>query len=115
MPDPAPLSYRRPNQCLFCTSRRCFTRIVTEDGSFDEVACARHVAALERHFDAGGRRTMLHTSGSSKKRRGNVAELFARSRASIREFERWRAEKRGREAVSRAGAWNQRTFEVAHG
>ena len=44
-----PLAYARPNQCRFCTSRKCHYRIVALDGSFDELACpshARHLAAL---------------------------------------------------------------------
>jgi hypothetical protein len=45
---------RRRDQCLFCTSRRCHTRIVADSRTlgFDEVACNRHVRELEQHADA---------------------------------------------------------------
>ena len=44
----------RKNQCLFCTSRKCNTRIVsTEDNgkTYDEVSCSRHSADLDKHSD----------------------------------------------------------------
>ena len=44
----------RKNQCLFCTSRKCSTRIVsTEDNGkiYDEVACNKHSAQLHSHSD----------------------------------------------------------------
>lgn len=42
----------RKNQCKFCASRSCYTRIVTPDLSYDEVACRRHVHELEKDADA---------------------------------------------------------------
>lgn len=29
-------------RCAFCTSRSCYERVVSEDMSFDELACRRH-------------------------------------------------------------------------
>ena len=37
----------RKGQCKFCTSRSCYTRIVTPDLKYDEVACRRHIHELE--------------------------------------------------------------------
>lgn len=43
----------RKDQCLFCTSRRCFTRIVSVDDMeiYDEIACRRHASELHKHSD----------------------------------------------------------------
>lgn len=41
---------KRADQCRFCSSCRCFYRIVAV--SFDELACREHVAELERFADA---------------------------------------------------------------
>ena len=42
---------KRKDECLFCTSRRCSYRIVTEDMSYDEVACSKHIDLLNKHSD----------------------------------------------------------------
>lgn len=40
-------TYKRKNECYKCTSRRCYTRIVSLDGpKFDEVACVLHSSEL---------------------------------------------------------------------
>lgn len=39
------------NQCFACQSRRCYTRIHTDDFSFDEVACGAHSKDLYKHVD----------------------------------------------------------------
>ena len=44
----------RINQCLFCTSRRCYTRIVSINDfgkTYDEVACRKHSEMLYKHSD----------------------------------------------------------------
>ena len=43
----------RKDQCLFCTSRNCFTRIVSVDDMkiYDEIACRRHTNELHKHSD----------------------------------------------------------------
>ena len=44
----------RKNQCLFCTSIKCHSRIVsTKDNgkTYDEVACGRHASDLDKHSD----------------------------------------------------------------
>lgn len=40
-----------PARCRFCSSRKCCTRICTDDLGFDEVACHRHIKELERLAD----------------------------------------------------------------
>lgn len=40
----------RKDQCLFCTSRRCSYRIVTEDlKTYDQICCIKHYDELEKH------------------------------------------------------------------
>ena len=64
----------RRDQCLFCKSRSCYTKIYTDDFRYDEVACDKHVHDLEKHSDKvlgknnGVMRT--HLSGTSKLKRG---------------------------------------------
>ena len=40
---------KRKNECLFCTSRKCYDRIVTKGGTYDEVACRKHSNGLYDH------------------------------------------------------------------
>jgi len=41
----------RKDKCLFCNSRRGDYRIVTNDMTYDEVACRRHNEELNKHSD----------------------------------------------------------------
>lgn len=73
---PALVPVRRRDQCRFCTSRSCYTAIYTEDRTFDEVACSRHIRALELHADAvlgspGKLRTNLSSTGRQSRERLN--------------------------------------------
>ena len=44
---------KRKDECLFCNSRTCHTRIVRlEYPRYDEVACDKHIVELEKHCDA---------------------------------------------------------------
>ncbi len=43
---------KRSDECLFCTRRKCYTRIATNRGGYDEIACREHVRLLEQHADA---------------------------------------------------------------
>ena len=40
---------KRKDECLFCTSRCCYTRIHNE--TYDEIACSKHIKELEKHSD----------------------------------------------------------------
>lgn len=61
----------RGDQCLFCGSRVCYCRIVSEDLLYDEIACNRHIRQLEEHADSVlSGKIRNHISGTSKKVRG---------------------------------------------
>lgn len=68
----------RKDQCLFCTSRNCYTRIVSSDdngATYDEVACSRHSDALYSHSDKIAPGVMkLFISGIGREKRGAEIE-----------------------------------------
>jgi len=76
----------RKNQCLFCTSRKCGTRIVsTEDNgkTYDEVACDRHSADLHKHSDIVAPKVMkLFMSSTGVLKRGEDIS------SNLKKFER---------------------------
>lgn len=39
------------NECLFCRSRFCYERVLSDDGTYDEIACKKHVTKLYEHSD----------------------------------------------------------------
>lgn len=60
----------RKDQCKFCTSRKCNTRIVTPNLGYDEIACRKHGRELEKHADEtlnGGLRCNTSSMGSLKR------------------------------------------------
>jgi hypothetical protein len=72
---------KRKDECLFCSSRSCHTRIVRlENPVYDEVACSRHVANLEDHSDSVlGRKNGVmrnHITSSSKMERGEQMDCI---------------------------------------
>lgn len=65
-----PRRSRAADECLFCRSRRCYVRIHTANGLYDEIACRDHARDLERHSDRHlGRAIRTSTSSSSPQRR----------------------------------------------
>ena len=64
----------RKDQCLFCNSRKCNTRIVsTTDNviTYDEVACNKHILLLEKNADQAVPKVIkLYQSRTSKLKRG---------------------------------------------
>ena len=40
---------KRKDECLFCTSRSCYTKIISE--KYQEIACSKHISDLEKHSD----------------------------------------------------------------
>ena len=67
---------KRKDECLFCTSRSCYHRIVRlERPCYDEIACIVHITDGEKHSDAtlgkGNGIFRSYISGNSKKRRGD--------------------------------------------
>lgn len=70
------MKYKRPNECRFCTSRKCTLRIVSLAAKFDDIACGRHIRDLEVLADneLGAKNGIMraHISGTSHKRRGEA-------------------------------------------
>lgn len=65
---------KRKDECLFCSSRRCYTRIYrVEEPSYDEIACDKHIHELEKHNDevlgSHNRVMRVHQSSSSRLKR----------------------------------------------
>ena len=48
---PVNSSGKLKNECLFCGSRFCYERVVSEDMKYDEIACMKHVKDLHKHSD----------------------------------------------------------------
>lgn len=64
------------NECQFCKSRFCYHRIVrTEDPTYDEVYCNKHIHEAEDEADRvlGNTRHMrAHISGTGIQKRGEL-------------------------------------------
>ena len=61
---------KRVDQCKFCASTLCHTRIITAFFGFDEIACCDHIRDLELHADqvlAGAVRHCISSSGKLKR------------------------------------------------
>lgn len=67
---------KRKDECLCCTSRRCFERVVDVSGkTYDEVACMSHVKDLHKHSDVIAPGVVKRfISSSSKQKRGGQWE-----------------------------------------
>ena len=68
---------KRKDECLFCSSRKCSTRIYRRDVPiYDELACDKHIKELEKHAEEtlGKNNGILrhHVSGTGTYRRGEV-------------------------------------------
>ena len=66
---------KRKDECLFCKSRSCSTRIVRlEEPAYDEIACCRHIGDLEKHSDEvlGSHNGIMrcHISSTGRLKRG---------------------------------------------
>ena len=48
---PVNSSGKLKNECLFCGSRFCYERVVSEDMKYDEIACMKHVKDWHKHSD----------------------------------------------------------------
>lgn len=64
----------RKDQCLFCYSRKCNTRIVStadNGATYDEVACVKHSEKLHKHSDEKAPKVMkLFQSSTGNLKRG---------------------------------------------
>jgi hypothetical protein len=68
---------KRKDECLFCSSRTCSTRIYRRDVPiYDELACDKHILDLEKHSDEvlGSHNGIMrnHVQGSGKYKRGEI-------------------------------------------
>lgn len=65
---------KRKDECLFCTSRKCYTRVVStaDNGkTYDEVACSKHICDVEKNSDEVAPKVMkLFISSTGKLERG---------------------------------------------
>jgi hypothetical protein len=72
---------KRKDECLFCSSRSCYSRIVRLVApQYDEVACYKHVEDLEKHSDKvlGYKNGVLrnHISSTGRMKRGEMMECL---------------------------------------
>ena len=64
---------KRKDECLFCTSRSCYERVVSaeDDGKiYDEIACIKHVKGLHKHSDEkapGVKKNFISCTGRLKR------------------------------------------------
>ncbi|HEY5586671.1 MAG TPA: hypothetical protein VIK78_19555 [Ruminiclostridium sp.] len=65
---------KRKDECLFCKSRKCYTRVVstTDNGKiYDELACSKHICDVEKDSDKKAPKVMkLFMSGTGRMKRG---------------------------------------------
>lgn len=45
------MSDKRKDVCIVCISQKCYERVVSQDKSYDEIACIKHVGDLHKHSD----------------------------------------------------------------
>jgi hypothetical protein len=69
---------RRSDECRFCTRRKCYNRIATRDGSFDEIACPKHVDQLEQLAIETVEGDREHITGTEPLQRDQPIESFYR-------------------------------------
>ena len=83
---------KRKDECLFCTSRSCSTKIIAEN--YQEIACSKHISDLEKHSDkvlgTGNGIKRIHLSSTGKLCRGeNWFEVEANLEKEIEKIEGW--------------------------
>jgi len=65
---------KRKDECLFCTSRSCFERVVSSGDNgqlYDEIACPEHVKDMYKHSDRKAPKVMKHfISSTGRQKRG---------------------------------------------
>lgn len=68
---------KRKDECLFCTSRSCFDRVVSseDDGNaYDEIACMDHIQDLYKHSDKTVPGVMkIFASSTGQVKRGDMS------------------------------------------
>ena len=65
---------KRKDECLFCTSRSCYERVVSseDDGqTYDEISCDKHIKDLHKDSDNRAPGIMKYfISSTGKQKRG---------------------------------------------
>ena len=65
----------KKDQCLFCHSKACYSRIVSSEdngATYDEIACRKHALDLDKHSDDKAPKVMkLFISSTGKLKRGD--------------------------------------------
>ena len=66
---------KRKDECLFCTSRSCYERVVSSDNgqTYDEISCQDHIKDLHKHSDDAAPGVMKHfISSTGRMQRGTA-------------------------------------------
>ena len=68
---------KRKDECIFCKSRSCSTRIVRlAEPKYDEIACNKHITDMEKHSDEvlGTHNGIMrsHISSTGRQKRGEI-------------------------------------------
>ena len=69
---------KRKDECLFCTSRKCYERVVTSNDNgklYDEIACREHVKELHKNSDKVIDVIKIFASSTGSVRRGDLGIL----------------------------------------
>lgn len=70
----------RTDQCKFCRSRKCNSRIVSSEDNgktYDEVACSKHSSQLDKHSDEVAPKIMkLFISGTGTYEHGDDISTY---------------------------------------
>lgn len=87
---------KRKDECLFCSSRSCYTKIISE--KYQEISCSKHISDLEKHSDEKiGRNNgvkRIHQSSTAKVKRGEKwFEVNANFEKEIENIEAWGKDK----------------------
>lgn len=70
---------KRIDECLFCTSRSCYERIVSSEDvgqAYDEIACLRHIEKLRKHSDETAPNVMKIFNSSTGKQNRKELNIF---------------------------------------
>jgi len=79
---------KRKDECLFCKSRKCYERVVTNDDdgkAYDEIACIDHVKDLYKHSDEDVPKVMrIFSSSTGRQKRGEqgIFEPYRKAEAT---------------------------------
>ena len=70
---------KRKDECLFCTSRRCYERVASSEDkgkTYDEIACIKHIENLYDDSDEKAPGIMkIFQSSTARQKRGDK-EIF---------------------------------------